>query len=201
MNTIHIKSMKFKILFFLVWSLAILPLQAQDKNALDDYIQEAFDNNLVLQQKNISLERALSSLDEAKSLFLPQIDLNVDYLTGYGGRFIDIPVGDMLNPVYTSLNFLMQTDQFPQLENIEQNFFPKNQLDIKVRTSMPIYNSDIIHNKTIQGIQYHLKSIEIETYKRELVAQIKNSYFQYLMALENIKIYENAQTLVQKNVK
>lgn len=194
--------MKIYLSIFAIISSLLMPHMAhsQEPTVLDIYIEEGLKENLALQQKNISLEKALSSLQEAKSLFLPKVDFSAGYLSGKGGRYIDIPVGDMLNPVYRSLNFLMQTDQFPQIENVKQNFFPNNQTDIRVRTSLPLYNSDIIHNRNIQEQQHFLKTIEIDTYKRELVLQIKQAYFQYLMALENAAIYKEAQQLVDRNV-
>src|SRR5688572_5311755 len=121
--------------------------------SLDDYIKEGLERNLVLQQKNISLTQAQQSLQIAKSYFLPSISLLADYTSGEGGRSISIPVGDLLNPVYTSLNEMTQSDVFPQVENVEQNFFPKNFYDARVRTSVPLVNTDLYLNRTIQGQQ------------------------------------------------
>jgi outer membrane protein len=45
-------------------------------------------------------------------------------VTGDGGRFFNIPVGDLLNPVYSTLNAITQLELFPQIENVNQNFFP-----------------------------------------------------------------------------
>lgn len=194
---LHILSL---ICFILCLS-SSLTVFAQEKSILDQYIEEGFSQNLILQQKNVSLEKAIAGLQEAKALFLPKADFSAGYLTGQGGRFIDIPVGDLLNPVYSTLNALLQLNVFPQIENAQQNFFPDNQGDIRVRTSMALYNSDIIHNKNIQTQQQTLKAIEIETYKRELAMQIKHAYYQYLMALENLSIYQEASKLVQQNVR
>lgn len=168
---------------------------------LDDYINEAFNSNLVLQQKNLDVQKATAALQEAKSLFLPRVDLNGTFVTGDGGRFINIPVGDLLNPVYTALNFLTQTELFPQIENVTQNFFPSNQHDIKIRTSVALYNSDIVNNRNLQSQQIELRSVELDLYKRELAKQVSQAYYQYLMALENIRIYESALSLVERNVK
>jgi len=192
-----------KLITLLVTALLISSqrLAAQEKTALDAYIEEGIAHNLVLQQKNVSLEKAMAGLQEAKMLFLPKIDLAAGFLSGKGGRSIDVPVGDMLNPVYSTLNFLTQMDLFPQIENVQQYFLPRNQADVHIRTSIPIYHSDIIHNRNIQEQQHFLKAIEVETYKRELVLQIKQAYFQYLMALENVSIYQEAQRLVQQNVR
>ena len=94
------------------------------QNQLENYIKEGIANNIVLNQKKISLEKAMYSLKTATSLFFPSINLEGDYTSGEGGRNISIPVGDMLNPVYSTLNLLTQSNSFPQLDNVKIKFFP-----------------------------------------------------------------------------
>ncbi len=173
-------------------------LQAQP--VLENYVQEGLKSNLVLQQKNLSLQQAQQSLQIARSYFLPSVTLLTDYTSGEGGRSIGIPIGDLLNPVYTSLNQMTQSDAFPQVENVKQNFFPHNFYDARVRTSVPIINTDLYLNRTIQSQQVMLKEYEVEIYKRDLVLDIKAAYFSYLSAIAAVKIYESGLALVNKNV-
>ena len=167
---------------------------------LDDYIREGLKTNLVLQQKTISWEQAQQSLQVARSYFLPSVNLLTDYVSGEGGRSISMPIGDLLNPVYASLNQITQSDQFQRVENVEQSFFPKNFYDARVRTSMPLINTDLYMNRAIQGQQVMMKQFEIAAYKRQLVYDIKSAYFIYLGANAAVKIYESALQLVNKNV-
>ena len=173
-------------------------LQAQP--VLENYVQEGLKSNLVLQQKNLSLQQAQQSLQIARSYFFPSVTLLTDYTSGEGGRSIGIPIGDLLNPVYTSLNQMTQSDAFPQVENVKQNFFPHNFYDARVRTSVPIINTDLYLNRTIQSQQVMLKEYEVEIYKRDLVLDIKAAYFSYLSAIAAVKIYESGLALVNKNV-
>ena len=39
-------------------------------------------------------------------MFLPDISMNARYTVARGGRIIEFPVGDLLNPVYITLNML-----------------------------------------------------------------------------------------------
>lgn len=168
--------------------------------SLDSYVHEGLRNNLVIQEKNLTLQQAQQSLQIARSYFLPSVNLLGDYTSGEGGRSIAIPVGDLLNPAYTSLNQLTGSDAFPQIENAAQNFFPKNFYDARVRTSVPVINTDLYMNRKIQGQQIMLKHHELEIYKRQLVLDIKTAYFNYLAATQAVKIYESALGLVKKNV-
>jgi outer membrane protein TolC len=170
------------------------------QSVLDNYVEEGLKNNLVLQQKNISLQQAQQSLQIARSYFLPSVSLLTDYTSGEGGRSISIPVGDLLNPVYTSLNQMTQSDAFPQVENVEQNFFPKNFYDARVRTSIPLINTDLYINRNIQSQQVMLKQYELDAYKRQLVLDIKTAYYNQLTAEASVKIYESALSLVNKNI-
>ena len=184
----------------LVFMLLLLAGISQAQSVLNDYVEEGLKSNLVLKQKNLSLQQAQQSLQIARSYFLPSVSLLADYTSGEGGRSISIPVGDLLNPVYSSLNQMTQSDAFPQIENVNQNFFPKNFYDTKIRTSVPLINTDLYLNRTIQGQQVMLKQYELETYKRQLVLDIKTAYFNLLAADAAVKIYESAVVLVDKNV-
>lgn len=168
--------------------------------SLEDYVQDGLKSNLVLQQKNVSLQQAQQSLNLAKSYFLPTVNVLADYTSGEGGRSIAIPVGDLLNPVYASLNQVTQSDAFPQVDNVKQNFFPKDFYDARVRTSMPLINTDLYLNRTIQTQQVMLKQYELDVYKRQLVLDIKTAYYSHVAAEAAVKIYESALALVNKNV-
>jgi outer membrane protein TolC len=105
-----------------------------------------------------------------------------------------------LNPVYTSLNQVTQSDAFPHVENVKQNFFPKDFYDARVRTSVPLINTDLYVNRTIQSQQVMLKQYELDAYKRQLVLDIKTAYYSHVAAEAAVKIYKSALALVNKNV-
>ncbi|MFT3749617.1 MAG: TolC family protein [Agriterribacter sp.] len=171
--------------------------QAQT-NALDAYIDSAFENNIVLQQKNISLQKAGYALQIAKGLYYPTVAFQAGYQTADGGRDIQLPLGDLLNGVYTSLNQLTQSDKFPQLKNERINFLPTNFYDARIRTTVPIINTDIIYNKKITEQQIAISEYETEIYKRELVKNVKTAYYNYRAALEAVKIYQTALQLAEE---
>ncbi|MBX2900102.1 MAG: TolC family protein [Cyclobacteriaceae bacterium] len=166
---------------------------------LDGYLAEGLKNNLVLQQKNIALEKAMLALKIANGMFSPSITLLGNYTTGDGGRSISFPVGDLLNPVYTTLNQLTGSSNFPTIENVNQNFFPRDFYDVRARTSMPLVNTDLIYNKKIKMQQTVLQGYEVAIYKRELLRNMKVAYFNYLAALQSIKIYESALTRAEES--
>ncbi len=177
-----------------------LPVFGQ-KSVLDEYVATAFQQNITLQQKTIQVEKAMIALKTAQSLYQPTVAFQGGYQSGQGGRSIAFPVGDLLNPVYSTLNALTKSTAFPQIANVETNFFPRDFYDVKVQTTMPLYNKDISYNKQIQEQSISLQREDVSLYKRELVKQIKTAYFQYLLSLGLQKVYENALNLAVEGKK
>lgn len=208
MNAVHYVNIDYKtenmrkkkwILFLCI--LAIAQVQAQTADPLPGYIAEGLSRNLVLQEKSITLEKSLLALKEAKSLFLPTSYFETQYTLAQGGRAIEFPVGDLLNPVYTTLNQLTNSSQFPQVKNVSEQFLPNNFYDVRIKTSMPVINSDLKYNKQIKEQQQVLDQTSIDQYRRELVKEIKTAFYSYQLATEAQHIYENALVLVQQNLR
>jgi outer membrane protein TolC len=186
-----------KILTFLLLLLCAGSTYAQTH--LEQYIRTGLINNETIRQQQFLLDKSLWALKEAKSLFLPNVEFNGTYTLAGGGRTVDIPVGDLMNPVYKTLNQLTGTNNFPQVQNQSVLLNPNNFYDVKLHTTYPIINAEIAYNKKIKNQQYDLQKIETDIYKRELVKEIKVAYYNYLQATTAIGIYENALALVKEN--
>ncbi len=136
-------------LFF--FPILFLPLiVAGQSNPLDAYIQEAIQNSHALKEKQFVLERNLLALEEAKRLYYPTVNLNGTYTLAAGGRRLEFPIGDLLNPVYSTLNQMTNSNQFPQVDNVNELLAPNNFYDIKVRAQQPIINAEIKINRSIK---------------------------------------------------
>jgi len=168
---------------------------------LDTYIKTVLNNNETIKQQQFLLTKSLYALKEAKSLFLPSVGFNSTYTVAGGGRTVDIPVGDLVNPVYKTLNQLTGANNFPQIQNQSVLLNPNNFYDAKIRTTYPILNAEIEYNRKIKSQEYDLQQIEINLYKRELVKEVKNAYYKYLQACEAVTIYKTALVLVNENLR
>jgi outer membrane protein TolC len=174
---------------------------AYSQTSLDAYIKTALSNNETIKQQQFLLNKSLYALKEAKSLFLPSVGFNATYTLADGGRTVDIPVGDLMNPVYKTLNQMTGADNFPQVQNQSVLLNPDNFYDAKIRTTYPILNAEIEYNRKIKTQQYNLQQIEINLYKRELVKEVKTAYYKYLQACEAVNIYKTALVLVKENLR
>lgn len=186
---------------FLFAFLLLFHRKVDAQNHLEKYITQGLASNESIKQQQFIFEKNLHALQEAKALLLPNVNLNSTYTLAGGGRTVDFPVGDLLNPVYGTLNKITATNDFPSLQNQSILLNPNNFYDLKVRTTYPIINAEIALNKKLKSQQYDLQKIEIDIFKRELVKDTKVAYYQYLQATEAAKIYENALVLVNENVR
>ena len=80
---------------------------------LDRYVQAGLESNLTLRQQVISIERSIAALEEAHGLFYPSVSFQTRYTRADGGRTIEIPIGDLMNPVYATLNQLLAAQGHP----------------------------------------------------------------------------------------
>lgn len=192
-------------IFFTFCYLFQLPATAQNPADPPDplalYIRQGLDSNLTLKYKNIELEKSLLALKEARTYFLPDISFLGNYTLARGGRQISVPVGDLLNPVYNSLNQLTGSNQFPTIANVNEQFLPNNFYDARVRVSYPILNPELKINQKIREQQIKLSESDIAIYKRELIRDIKTAYYNYLLAIASIKIYESTEVVVQRSLR
>jgi outer membrane protein TolC len=184
----------------LIISTAAEPAAAQN-GTLERYIQAAFTNNQALQQRNFQLEKSMYALQEARGMFLPQVSLLGSYTKSSGGRTIDVPIGDLMNPVYATLNELTGSQKFQSVSNQSFLLNPDNFYDAKVRTTLPLINTEIWYAKQIRQEDITRQQAAVNAYKRQLVKDIKTAYYRYFQAARSVDIYLNALQLVQENIR
>ena len=190
-----------KIISFIGFSLIIAEFISGQSKVIDSYIAEGLENNLALKQKEYNYEKSLAALQEAKAMFFPDINLNARYTWADGGRVIELPVGDMLNPVYTSLNYLLQTDEFPQIDNQEFGFLREHEHETKISIIQPIIEPKIYYNHQISKQMSEVQHADAETYRRQLVADIQTAYFNYLKTLRLEELLDDTKALLEENVR
>ncbi|MBK9732516.1 MAG: TolC family protein [Chitinophagaceae bacterium] len=184
--------------WFLILLLFPTFLSAQSA-ILENYVNEGLKNNLALQQKEFSLQKSMYALKEARGLFLPSLNFLADYTYAGGGRSLDIPVGDLLNPVYTTLNQLTNSNSFPQVENATEEFLPNDYHTTRLEAAMPLINAEVFYNQQIKKEDINFQQAAVNVYKRELVKEIKNAYYKYLQSIQAAKIYANTSKLLGDN--
>lgn len=187
------------VLLLLCSAIGIGQLSAQKSAVLDDYIHLGLDSNLALHQRNFDLSRAQLDLKRAQSLFYPQAGFSSQYTLANGGRTQSIPIGDLLNGVYSTLNQLTNSNKFPQVANQSISFLPNDFHDTKMEVTLPILDIDLQHNKAVNRETINVRRADRDVYRRDLVRSIRQAYYQYLQTGKAVEIYTTSLSLVKEN--
>ncbi|HLN54837.1 MAG TPA: TolC family protein [Bacteroidales bacterium] len=189
--------MRLKIIYILILFTSV----AAGQNVLDDYIRYGLDNNLALKQKEADYKKSIEALREARGLFYPDISFQARYTVSEGGRVIEFPVGDLLNPVYLTLNQLTSSQMFPLLENQEILFLRPHEQETKLRLIQPVINPDIYYNSRIKKELTLLEESDVSQYKRELRAEIRKAYYNVAMADGILSMLKETRSLLLENIR
>ncbi|MBK7626844.1 MAG: TolC family protein [Bacteroidales bacterium] len=187
--------LKFILLLLMVSSLM------SGQEVLNEYIKYGIENNLALQQKQAGYQKSIEALKEAKGLFYPNISFNARYSVSEGGRVIDFPIGDLLNPVYSTLNTLTASTMFPLVENQQIQFLRPYEHETKLRLIQPVINPDIYYNSKIKKELTLFEEQDVNQYKRELIAEIKKAYYNASMAQGVFDMLTETRKLLTENVR
>lgn len=190
-------------LFILMFCLLLYPVLSYSQNGvLRQYINDALQRNLVLQQKNFSLKQSLAALKEARGMFLPSLGINARYSRAGGGRDFDIPVGDLVNPIYQSLNQILQQQAFPEnIPNEKVNFLRREEHETKLRLIQPVFQPSVLYNYKIKASLEKIEQARRDSFARQLVADVKTAYFTYLKTIKVVEIYQATRLLLEENLR
>jgi outer membrane protein TolC len=185
----------------LIFILLLLPGYLHSQEVLDQYVILGLENNLALKQKYSGYQRSLEALKEARGLFYPSIYLGARYTMSEGGRVVELPVGDLLNPVYSTLNALTSSTMFPQIENQEIKFLRPTEQETRIRLTQPVFSPDIYYNSKIRKEMTIYQQADVDQYRRELVAEIKKAYYDIAMAGSILSTLVETRKLLVENVR
>ncbi|MGQ9621685.1 MAG: TolC family protein [Bacteroidales bacterium] len=189
--------MKMKrYLFFAVF--AVTPF-LYGQESLEEYVRYGLENNLVLNQKTADYRKSLEALREARSMFYPGISFIARYTRSEGGRVIEFPAGTLMNPVFMTLNALTHSDLFPLIEDQEIKFLRPREHETKVRITQPLFSPELYYNSQIRKEMSLYSEVDVEQYRRELVAEIKKAYYNIAMAEGILHILDEAGKLLAEN--
>jgi outer membrane protein TolC len=183
----------------------VVRLHGQDP-LLENYIEEGLKNNLALRQKEFSFRRSMAALNEARGMFLPSVGIEARYTRAGGGRIIDIPIGDLMNPVYGTLNTILgafgQPPPFPtDLPNEHIPFLREHEQETKVRVVQPVFQPVLWYNAKIRRALSDIESLARDAYARQLAAEIQTAYYNVLKTERVAALLRQTGILVKEHVR
>lgn len=189
-----------KKLSIIILLLLLNQLGFAQSDVLNGYIQQGITSNLALKQQQLEIEKTVQSIAIAKANFYPKVAFTPSYTLAAGGRKLDFPIGDLLNPVYSTLNKLTQSSNFPQVENSTIQLAPNNFHETVISVQYPIFNSDIKYNYLIQKELIQTEEAKRKVIEYELKASITAAYYQYLQSLDAIRVLGQSRSFLSQFV-
>jgi outer membrane protein len=173
---------------------------------LDRYIEEGLRENLALRQKEFSYERSTAALKEARGMFMPSLGLEARYTRAGGGRIIDVPIGDLVNPGFRALNTLLQSfgqpAAFPtNLPNERIPFLREREQQTEFRVIQPVFQPALYYNYKIRSALRDIESLSRDSYARQLIADIQTAYYNFLKTEQVVLLLCRTDSLVSEHVR
>jgi outer membrane protein TolC len=164
-------------------------------------VAEALAANLELEGSDAAVARRLAALDEARARYLPALDLNARYSRADGGRTISFPVGDLLNPVYATLNQLTGQARFPAIENAEIAFLREREQETKVSLTQPLYDARLGAARDAAAAQLVGSEANRAALRGRVARDVRQAYYRWLQARAQVGILDATLELARENLR
>jgi len=164
--------------------------------AVEALISQAMVNNLALRSQGVDVEIALARLREARGNFQPRIDFAARYTRADGGRTIDLPIGDLMNPAYDALNQLIAAQggqgNFPHVSNQSISLLREREQETKLVLVQPLYRPEITRGVKARRADWESREAQLAAYRRELRFQVESAYYRWVQTEAVAGILESA---------
>ena len=172
---------------------------------VSEYIGLALGSNLALRTQDIEVERSVAALEAARARYFPELAVNARYTVADGGRDIEFPVGQLLNPAYQTLNqLLVAQGQAPRFGSLTDQRFPLQrpyEQDTRITLRQPLYQpaipAAVSAQRELLGSQQYARIALAHQLRRDVVL----AYAGYLKALRAAEIVASGSALLQENLR
>jgi outer membrane protein TolC len=172
---------------------------------IDEYVREGLASNLSLQAQSFEVERADAALDEARARYFPEVGFAARYSRSQGGRTIELPLGDALNPAYQTLNDLLiaqgQAPKFPTVQNETISFLRETEQDTRITLRMPLIAPAIPAAVRAQRELLGASEYSRQALARGLKRDITVGYLRWLGSVRNQGIVDASVALLNENLR
>jgi outer membrane protein TolC len=138
-------------------------------------------------------------------MFMPSLSLEARYSRAQGGRQITFPAGDMLNPVYATLNEMMaaqgSSPRFSTIDNEVIPFLREEEQETKLQVTQPIFVPAVLHNYQLQGAMLEAEEAGLLAVECQLAAEIRVAYFHWRQATDVLEVLESTKHLLEENIR
>jgi outer membrane protein len=170
-----------------------------------DYVQAGAASNLALASQGLEVERSNAALAAARARFLPEIALDARYTRADGGRDITLPLGQLLNPAYQTLNeLLVASGAAPRFPGVSDQVIPlqrPREQDTRLTLRQPLYAPAIPAGVAAARAGVGAAEYARGAYARALRRDITVAYLDWLRARNAAQIVAASAALLAENLR
>jgi outer membrane protein TolC len=192
----------------LVWTLLVSPISSPvlaqtSESVLDRYVSRALEANLTLQGRSIVSEQAATRWAESRRAWLPSLQLDGRFTRAEGGRAFELPIGDLINPVYGALNELNaaqgRTSDFPMLDNERIDFIRPQEQETRLRVTQLLFNPAVGADVRRARSEADAAQAGLAAERARVIRDVKTAYYRYVNATRTVEILSAAVAMVAEN--
>lgn len=177
-----------------------VPVEEGLKRVVDD----ALAANLELRAGSASVAQRLAALDQARARYLPVLDFAARYSMADGGRSIEIPVGDLMNPVYATLEQLTaangQPVQFPRIKNQSIDLLRDHEQETKLVLAQPLYEPRIGPAVEANRQLADRAEADLAALRSRVIRDTKQAYYRWLATQQVVLVLDATRDAAQANL-
>lgn len=162
--------------------------------SLNEYVRAGLQSNLALQQQKFSYQKSAQARREARGLFFPSLNVSARY-SDLQGNVLDF--GRLVDPVYATLNQLLQQEAFPLGLNLRLPL----QREAKATLLQPLFNPAIYYHYRMQTHLQEGEAARLQAFQRQLVAELKTAYLNYAKTVRVVELYQKTLPLLEENLR
>ncbi|HEX6570834.1 MAG TPA: TolC family protein [Steroidobacteraceae bacterium] len=164
------------------------------EDGLQLLVDEALVANLELRASTLTVRQRLAALAQARARYLPAIDFAARYSVADGGRTIDIPVGDLVNPVYETLEQLLAAQgdprQFPRVANESIELLRNPEQETRLVLTQPLYEPRLGPAVEANRAQVASAEADLAALRAQVVRDVKQAYYRWLAAEQAVTVLD-----------
>jgi len=174
------------------------------EQGLRELLDDALAANLELRASAASIQQRVAALDQARARYLPVLDIAARYSVADGGRTIDLPVGDLLNPVYATLDELLvasgQPPRFPRIENQSVTFLRGNEQETKLVLEQPLYEPRLGPAVAANRAEVDRATANLAALRSRVIRDMQQAYYLWLATQQAVLVLDATRELAQSNL-
>jgi outer membrane protein TolC len=174
------------------------------EDGLRQVVDDALAANLELRAGSAGVAQRMAALDQARARYLPAIDFAARYSMADGGRTIEIPVGDLLNPVYQTLDQMLvangQPPQFPRVKNQSISLLRDHEQETKFVVAQPLYEPRLGPAVEANRQLVDRSEADLEALRSRVIRDTKQAYYRWLAAQQVVLVLDATRAAAQANL-